>query len=186
MVRESDESSRGILYEKYNPIIRNIANEYYRKYSGYGYEFDDFLQEGYIAFQNALSKYDDTKDCLFYTFVVFCLRRSLGTFCRRISNRRKNISNTEVVDIDDCSCVDVNSDTNDIVLNMHFDEELRLFLYSLPFEISNVLELRINNFSYTEIGLLLDIPISTVNFRCKKVREAVRSFLNNYYSEKAN
>ena len=108
MVREKDESSNEILYEKYNPIIRNITYEYYRKYSVYGYDYDDFLQEGYIAFQNALCKYDENKDCLFYTFVVFCLRRSLGTFCRKISTRSKNLSNTEFVNIDDYSCIDVN------------------------------------------------------------------------------
>ena len=130
--------------------------------------------------------YDESKDCLFYTFVVVCLRRCLSTFCRKISNNKKNISNTEFVDIDDYSCIDESSNINEIIQDNDFDKALKIFLYSLPFEIGNVLELRINNFSYIEIGLLLDLSMSTVNFRCKKARDAVRYFLNNYYSEKAN
>ena len=52
-------------------------------------------------------------------------------------------------------------------------------------EIANVFELRINNFTYNEIGELLNIPISTVNFRCKKVKKAMNMFIDSYCYEKA-
>ena len=32
MIRESDESSRNILYEKYMPVISSISSDYYLKY----------------------------------------------------------------------------------------------------------------------------------------------------------
>ena len=57
------------MRNKYTPIIRKIASEYYQKYSNYGYEYDDFLQEAELAFYRALSSYNEDKNSLFYTFV---------------------------------------------------------------------------------------------------------------------
>ena len=33
MVRENDEVSQDLLYEKYLPIIKNLASEFYQKYN---------------------------------------------------------------------------------------------------------------------------------------------------------
>ena len=185
MVRENDDSSRDILFEKYKPIIKSIASEFYNKYSDYGYDFDDFLQEGYIYFQKALCKYDENKECLFYTFVILCLRRGFLSFCRRITCSSKNIAYSDIVDIDEYSYIDNSSDVEMIALDKEYDIKIKELLFSLPFEIANVFELRINNFTYNEIGELLEIPISTVNFRCKKVKKAMNMFIDSYCYEKA-
>ena len=42
MVQENDESSTDILIRKYRPIIFKLSNEYYKKYTGRIYDFDDF------------------------------------------------------------------------------------------------------------------------------------------------
>ena len=49
-VKECDEVSNGILLKKYLPIIKKIASDAYKGYGCYGYDYDDFLQEGYIGF----------------------------------------------------------------------------------------------------------------------------------------
>ena len=73
MVQENDESSRDLLVKKYSPVIFKISNEYYKKYTGHIYEFDDFYQEALISFYRALHTYNSSKGVLFYTFVVICI-----------------------------------------------------------------------------------------------------------------
>lgn len=80
MVRESDDSSRDILYEKYMPIISSVSSDYYLKYKDFGCDYDDFLQEAMIGFQKALVSYDENRDNLFYTFVIVCIHRRLLSF----------------------------------------------------------------------------------------------------------
>ena len=93
MVIENDEFSYYSLFEKYKPIVKNISKEFYDRYSDYGYDYDDFIQEGYVGFQNALNKYDSSKGALFYTFVELCIRRRLLSFTKNISLPKRNISN---------------------------------------------------------------------------------------------
>ena len=54
MICENDELSYGMLFDKYRPLIKKIASNFYRNYKNYGYEYDDFLQEGYLGFYKAL------------------------------------------------------------------------------------------------------------------------------------
>ena len=56
LICENDEISYGILFDKYKPLIRKIASKFYYNYNDYGYEFDDFVQEGYVGFYKALKK----------------------------------------------------------------------------------------------------------------------------------
>ena len=184
MIRENDDYSRDILYQKYNPIIRKIASDYYSRFSNYGYDYDDFVQEAYILFQKSLKYYNEKKSCLFYTFVIMCIKRGLSSFCHRISSNNKSVSMSNYVDIDDLPIMDMNVNLDDCIIQDEFEKKLKKLLFDLPFEISNVFELRINSFSYSEISSLLDIPLSTVNFRCKKVRDAIRHLFDNYYGEK--
>ena len=58
MVRENDVPF-DLLFEKYMPILRKLSSVYYMRYSSYGYDYEDFLQEACIAFQRAINKYDD-------------------------------------------------------------------------------------------------------------------------------
>lgn len=185
MIRENDDYSRDLIFQKYNPIIRKIASDYYSKFSNYGCDYDDFLQEGYISFQKALKYYDESKSCLFYTFALMCINRGLLSFCKRISCIRKNIPSYECVDFDDYSVVDTRVDLDSSIVYKEFENELKKLLFDLPFEIGNVFELRMNEFTYSEISVLLDIPLSTVNFRCKKVRDVIKELADNYYGEKA-
>ena len=49
MVRENDDISKNVLFDKYLPVIKNMANNYYTKLKGYNCDYDDFFQEAMIA-----------------------------------------------------------------------------------------------------------------------------------------
>ena len=176
MVKENDDFSYDALYKKYMPIIKSIAYDFYIKYKNYGYEFDDFVQEAYLSFHNAIKHFDEQKDVLFYTFSILCIRRSLISFSRRITSSKKNISNENFVSLDEYDCIgesniDFYSNYNDLV------SMLKNLILSLEFEDACILELRYNGFSFTEISSLLDLSLRHIQFRSKNIKRIINSQL---------
>lgn len=175
MVRENDEFSYYSLFEKYKPIVKNISKEFYDRYSDYGYDYDDFIQEGYVGFQNALNKYDSSKGALFYTFVELCIRRRLLSFTKNISLPKRNISNKYFISLDDLDVRD-----NSVSLNDELDYEdtmntIKDVLYSLDLKYTAPFELKMNNFSLKEISILLEVSINSVSYRVNLVRDEIRT-----------
>ena len=174
MVRENDEFSYYSLFEKYKPIVKNISKEFYDRYSDYGYDYDDFIQEGYVGFQNALNKYDSSKGALFYTFVELCIRRRLLSFTKNITLPKRNISNKYFVSLEDLDVRD-----NSVSLNDELDYEdtmniIKDVLYSLDLKYTAPFELKMNNFSLKEISTLLEVSINSVSYRVNLVRDEIR------------
>lgn len=175
MVRENDEFSYYSLFEKYKPIVKNISKEFYDRYSDYGYDYDDFIQEGYVGFQNALNKYDSSKGALFYTFVELCIRRRLLSFTKNISLPKRNISNKYFISLDDLDVRD-----NSVSLNDELDYEdtmniIKDVLYSLDLKYTAPFELKMNNSSLKEISILLEVSINSVSYRVNLVRDEIRT-----------
>ena len=175
MVRENDEFSYYSLFEKYKPIVKNISKEFYDRYSDYGYDYDDFIQEGYVGFQNALNKYDSSKGALFYTFVELCIRRRLLSFTKNITLPKRNISNKYFVSLDDLDVRD-----NSVSLNDELDYEdtmntIKDVLYSLDLKYTAPFELKMNTFSLKEISILLEVSINSVSYRVNLVRDEIRT-----------
>ena len=181
MVRENNEDSEDLLINKYIPIIMNISNYYYDRYSNYGYDRDDFIQEGYFGFLKAIKKYDEKKNALFYTFLVLCLHRTLITFCNRISNSKKNINGIYLDSIDDVDVADKTCDTEQYFLYRNNIDDIWKIIYRKPIEYISVFELRWNHFTYDEISKLLDIShrkVSTMYKNCiKSIQEEMIDYL---------
>ena len=59
MIREKDDNSYDYLLRKYMPIVKRMAVDYYRCYSMYGYDLEDFIQEGLLGFQNAVNSFNE-------------------------------------------------------------------------------------------------------------------------------
>lgn len=180
MVRENDEDSSDILLKKYEPIIKKISNEYYLKFSKYGYDYEDFLQEAYISFYKAISNYDDKVKCLFYTFVVMCIRRGLISFCRKITCGKKNLSYDNFVEIEKYEIADCRSDVSSKIDKSEINRIIHDFINNLSFDDSNIFELRYNNFTFSEISILLDIPINIVEYRYRKSCKQLKTIICNY------
>jgi RNA polymerase sigma factor (sigma-70 family) len=179
-IRENDEDSHSILFLKYQNVLHAIVHEYYSRFSNYGYDYDDFYQEAIISFYHALSLYDEKKDVLFYTFMILCVKRSLLSFCRNISRGDTRISSKYFKDSDDCVIEDVESDISMYMKRQEIQSIIREVIFDFPIDVSSILELHFNGFSYREIGTLLDIPTSTVEFKSRKARKLLISRVQNY------
>ena len=178
MVREQDENSYGVLFQKYIPVIRRLAAEYYRSFGSYGYDLDDFIQEGYLAFQKALRSFDEEKEILFYTFATVCIRRKLCSFCRKISSDKKNISNEFFVDYEEYPVIDVHNDTEGYFSYESFWNSIWDIVYDCSFEYICVFELRLNHFHYSEIEKLLGISIRRAQVIMKRIQIKLRKEVN--------
>ena len=180
MVRDNNDNFANILYEKYMPILKKISYEYYQKFDSYGYDYDDFLQEAFVAFQKSLISFDENKNNLFYSFVILCVRRSLMSFCRNISSKKNNLSNKYFLDIEDVFVVDDKSNVLDMIHQKEIYQIFRDIIFDFSLEVSSILELKINGFSYREIGSLLDIPSSSVEFKSRKARKRLQQKFSEY------
>jgi len=178
MIRENDDSSKSILLKKYYPILVSIANEYYYKYKQYGYDYDDFLQEVYIAFFNSLVSFNENKNVLLYSYIVLCVRRKMMSFCKKISKGYKNISYYDYDEFNDI--LDTNSNVYSHITDFESEKLLRNIIIDLSFYDSAIVELRINGFSYKEISLLLEIPISTIEYKFRIFRQKYKKIFTDF------
>ncbi|MCI7702508.1 MAG: sigma-70 family RNA polymerase sigma factor [Tenericutes bacterium] len=178
MVRENDEEAREIIFNKYIPIVRRIASDHLALAKMARIEYEDLVQEGLIALNEAINKYNERSGVLFYTFLCVCVERRILTYCRKMNSSKHYLLNTS---LDDEYIYSVSD--ND-VFEAYFNEinlERKFVSFKNLFDIveSNIFELRYNGFSYKEISKLLDIPVSTIDGKLCKIRRILKETLNN-------
>lgn len=182
MIRENDEEKEKILLDKYCPVIASLAYKYYKRNSNIGYDYEDFYQEALFSFYHALSNYNNEKEVLFYTFVTICMERSLCSFSKKISSKKRNVYNN-YINIDEIDYLIEDKDKNIEVINQ-FTEVEKIYkktIYSSKMLIGAILELKYNGFTYKEISILLDIPISSIEFKIRRTKQLLRKELSKYY-----
>ena len=169
------------LFNKYRPLIRNIAYKFYNQYRDFGYEYEDFIQEANVGFYKALKYFNANKDVLFYSFLSLCITRQLISFVNKISLHQSNyilLSNDEY-DFDVLF-----RDDFEFLKSYDIDCIIKEVIYDSPLDYSCVFELKINNFTYWEIQELLDMNFSQAEYRYRKMRLLLKSKLENYLDKK--
>ena len=98
MVRENDEEAREIIFNKYIPIVRRIASDHLALAKMARIEYEDLVQEGLIALNEAINKYNERSGVLFYTFLCVCVERRILTYCRKMNSSKHYLLNTSLDD----------------------------------------------------------------------------------------
>ena len=181
MICENDEFSYNALFAKYEPLIKLTVYKYYKDFSGYGYDFEDFLQEGYYALYKAVRSFNPKRNTLFYTFVSLCVNRQLISFINKIKVKHSSyvLISTEEHNFDKTFHVNYNLDDD-----LYFDELIKEVIFDSEFDYSCVFELKFNNFTYKEIQELLEISFSQAEYRFRKMKELLKSKMENYLNKK--
>lgn len=182
MVCENDDASYGVLFDKYSPLIKKIASKYYKNNNNYGYDYEDFVQEGYVAVYKALKYFNSSKDVLFYTFVSLCINRHMLSFIKKIS---VNHSNYVFVSGDEYDFDLLFSSNDNYTCNYYLDNLLKEVIYESPLDYSCVFELKLNNFSFKEIQELLGMSYSQAEYRYRKLKLLLKEKIENYLNKKA-
>ncbi len=172
MIRENSEEAKDLMYEKYMPIVKNMASTFYKLNKNLGVEYEDYIQEGLIALNKAIYTYDEKKDVLFFTYFNNIINKHFNSYIRSLKANKHTILNQSV------RCSDIfwnalekeNFDYDKIIVEEEFIEMKNL----LDVELSCVFELFFNGFSRKEISKLLDIPIKAVYSRLAKTKRILR------------
>ena len=173
LICDNDEVAYNIMINKYKPVIYNKALEYYNYLRSNNYEgltLDDFLEEGLITLNHAIKSFDSNKGTLFYSFLLVCLTSSFNLMLRKvftIKNRPLLKYQELEYEVKDSKGID----PYDYVDNLDIYDELNNYLYNIGLIDSAIIELRLNNFKYSEIMKLLDVSASKINRTIKTMRE---------------
>lgn len=176
LVRENDDDALKIILRKYSKIIYAICNRYYAKYKYIGLSYDDLLQEARYSVSKVINNYDDNKT-LFYSFLILCVERDIVTFCKKYNNSKNYPLNYSLSD----DVFDYVKDSSITYDASYILEENELFFRCknlLNYNQCIVFELKYNGFTFNEISILLDLPISTVDGRLHLIKKRLKNILN--------
>ena len=176
LIYDNDEVAYDIMLNKYKPLIYTVASKYYKYISYKNYtdvSFDDFVNEGFLAFDRALKNYDQDKGYLFYSYLLSCLNSCYVIMLRSLFElKNRPVLHFEDLDyeINDVSQIDPYDDIN----TLWFSDSLKDYLVNIDFIDSAILQLRLNNFKYREISQLLEVNSTRIN----RVMNKARKYLN--------
>lgn len=187
MIKENDELAYNAMYDKYHPVISGIARKYSKTFKHLDVEYEDLYQEGLCALSNAIREFKETNNCLFYTYLLVCVKREMEKYIKA-KGRLKHRLLTDAISIDqdisstDLRLGDIIPDKNvnihdSLIKNMTYKKILDL-KYEMTFNQSLIYELKLNNFSNSEIATLLDVSYRVVDNVLKKIKRKIKKYIN--------
>lgn len=175
MVKES-EDALVYMVKKYEPLFRKLAFSFVRKFPNKGLDVEDIIQQCRISLCNALDKFNEKNEVLFYSYLLVCLKRAVFNFSRSYINKPSVFYYMEMENYEVLSEFVDEYNVESVVLDNDFYFELIAFKHTLIFDYSCVFELRYNNFSYKEIAELLNINVKRVDNILVNVRKKLEKY----------
>lgn len=186
--QEKNEDAVNLLYKKYYPLIMGKAKKIFPYLSNKGVELSDIIQECLIGFEEAIKNFNENDNVTFYTFVNVCIDRQLKTEMKKLDRNKNKILN-EAIPLEK---LDDSSDNNNLIdyikddfanpefefLNTHnycnLLEKINDFLTKLE---KKVLLYRLENYSYDEISVILNVNKKVVYNTAQRIREKVEKLI---------
>lgn len=189
-VSEGNEDAMELIINKYQPVIKYIANRKLKIASNLGLDISDLYQEGMIGLIEAMRDFKDIKGVTFYTFANLCIDRKINSALTRNNRDRDKILNSSVsldkkIADSDRSLLEVLSPTNNItplneIIEHESDEELYTKIKEKlsKFE-KEVFDLKIKNYSYSEIEKKLDVSSKIVYSAMRRIKDKIKLVIDN-------
>lgn len=189
LIGENNEEALNVLYEKYKVIINIKIKKYIRYAKKFGLEYNDLFQEGMIGLSEAINDFKLKKDVQFSTFANLCIERQLFSALKKAGRKKHNVLNDSLsldnnINDEEVTLMDFlfdkNADPSLYVESLESKDELLKKLNEVltPFE-KEVFNLKINNFDYKEIQMLLDKSYKSIDSAIQRIRFKVNKILNN-------
>lgn len=187
-VTESEEVTE-ILFNKYMPLIKNVARKSYSENKNSGLDFNDLVQEGMIGFSKAINTYNEHKDTLFFTYARTCIEHGIITSIINANRKKHSVLNNslsmEAPNKDEDDSIerfvsDKMSDPEAILLDF---ENLNILTNNLKQEFTlfeeQVFDLRKSGFTYREIAEVLGAEPKRVDNALQRMRNKVKEYIEN-------
>lgn len=183
MISDNEDAYNLLIY-KYMPLVKRQAKTIHNKYKSFGVDFDDICQEGLIGLTNAIKLYQEEHNCLFYTLAITLINREILKYIQHCV-RYKNIVLSFAISL--------NSSDEDDKMNLEnmlynkFDDPINKIIGNMEYNnfiymkyeyndiVSQIFELKYNNFSNIEISQLLDVDYKIVDNAIYKIRKDIKN-----------
>ncbi|MCI9233565.1 MAG: sigma-70 family RNA polymerase sigma factor [Bacilli bacterium] len=189
-ISERNEEAGEILYKKYQPLIHATATRMYNQTKGkIGIELSDLVQEGMVGLSFAIQNFNEKNGVLFYTYAKTCIERKILSAiigAQRLKHKILNESvsiNTEINGEEQAEIGIILSDNSmnpeRLLIDSEEEEELQHLIYQeLTDQERQILELRVNGFTYVEIAKLLEINKKKVDNVVQRIRAKLKKMTN--------
>lgn len=92
-INDNNEDAKNYLFQKYSPLIHKEVQKYTKEASIKGIEYKDLLQEGMLAFSEAINSFDEKENVKFITFATLCIKRRIINLLKKQSTNKEQILN---------------------------------------------------------------------------------------------
>lgn len=188
LAQEQNEEAIDLLHKKYQPIIYRKCRKILKYLRNKGIELSDLLQEGNLAIELAIQRFNSNDDVSFYTFVNLFIDRQLMNVLT-INNRNKYKILNEAIPLEnnddaEISLIDIIEDsTYNPELELVTAEQYKELYEDIMNELTNfetfVFGLKMQGLSYKEIADVLDKDIKSVDNAVQRIKQKIKAILNN-------
>lgn len=187
-VSESDDASE-IIFEKYKPLIINVANKMYKHCQNNGVDINDLIQEGLVGLNIAIKTFSEHRETSFYTYASKCINSriiSLVVSTSRLKNKVLNDSVFLELSDNDASngygrnLADNSYNPEEILINEESKNEILSIIDNrLNENERQIIYLKINGFKYREIADILGKDIKYVDNIIQRIKVKIKEGLTN-------
>lgn len=181
-VKNKDEVAFKQLLEDHHKMIYKIIYSLNTFENDFSLDVESLYQEGAVALYNSVFSYEASKGMSFSSYAYMIIRSKLyGCYRNMIKYRREEVLSIDKhPNIDYCTSM-INHSVNENPIMYHQERELEdsinKFVSNLPDEDKNILELKVDNYSYKQISEKLDINPKRIDNRLRKLRFELRKQL---------
>ena len=187
-IRENSEEANEILFEKYKPMIVNLATKMVNYSPNLGLEINDLIQEGMLGLNTAINSFNENDETSFYTYAKTCIERKvLSTMigARRQKHKILNESmSIEIYNDDDNSSVmeglvaDNSYNPENLIVQTEDGNSLyeKIVEQLTPLE-QQVFELKASGFKYKEIADILDKEPKVIDNALNRLKTKIKNLI---------
>lgn len=161
-IREENEEANEIIYEKYKPLIINMAKKLLLKYNSLGIELNDLIGEGMVGLSYAINTYEEVHNVPFYIYAKKCIEGYIKNYIRKLLSLKNRVLNNAVSydnTHEDNNLENLLGDSNTPLNIMLLKEEHKELLSKLKEELTplefKVFLLKIEGYSYKDMASIL-------------------------------
>ncbi|MEG2620495.1 MAG: sigma-70 family RNA polymerase sigma factor [Bacilli bacterium] len=188
LISERSEEADEIIFKKYSPIIDLKVKKYLSLVLNKGYEYGDLYQEGLLGLNSAVRDFKEQKDIKFSTFATLCIERKICSAVRKATRKKHSVLNESFsldykTDDDSKSLIDnimleSGESVEDLIISREQEALLKELLNKELTDYENtVYELRMNNFTYTEIAQTLGKSYKSIESALFRIKVKIKNIM---------
>lgn len=179
LAQEGNEDAVNLIYQKYRPLIIKKSKDAISRAPHHGIEISDIMQEGFIGLEEAIEKYNEKDNTLFYTFAVLCIDRQILNYLRKTIYGKGKILN-EAISIDENieRLLTDNATTEEKIIKQEDENKIikKLLKELTEFE-KEVFKLKTKDYTFEEIAHTLNKDIKSIYNTHQRIKQKMKKII---------